>query len=123
MLMISANTIYSISRQSYDSTLPSSSFNSFSLLGQISVYPLKNLEIYASADYSKIKLGDNNYKNNFFVDAGIRYSVKKFDFEIKGENLTDMRRYAYTLYNSMDITFSSYDLRPLELTASVKYRF
>lgn len=123
MLMVSANTTYSVSRQSYGTALPSSSFNSFSIFGKIGIYPVKNLELYATADYSKIKLGDNNYKNNFFVDAGIRYSLKRFDFELKGTNLTDMRRYEYTIYNSMDITFSSYDIRPLELTASVKYRF
>lgn len=123
ILMISASASYTTQRQTFGGVLPSNRSNSLSFDGKIGIYPIKNLEIYYAFDSSKVKLGENNYKINTFMDAGAIYSFKKLDFELALRNLTNQKNYSYTLYNSLDITYRSFGLRPLEAIFTIKYRF
>ncbi len=114
---------YSRQWQSFGGIMPEQSFNDLSLRGKIGIYPIKKLEMYVSANYSKVKIGEDNYKSNVFIDAGISYAFKKILIDITARNLTDMRRYVYTVYHTLDVTQNSYSLRPREAVLTVKYSF
>lgn len=123
ILMLSANASYTTQTQTFGGVIPKNSTNNLSIAGKAAVYPIKNLEIYYLIDSFRVKLGENNYKTNTFMDAGIKYSMHRLDLELSARNLTDMRKYSYTLYHAMDITYSSYDIRPFEILLSAKFRF
>jgi len=114
---------YSLQHQSFGGVMPVNSQNELMLTGKATVHPVKNLDIYVSANYSRVKLGESNYKSNTFLDAGARYSFRKIELELAARNLTDMRRYYYTIYRSLDLTYNSYSLRPLEVMLTAKYKF
>ncbi|MDE6096453.1 MAG: hypothetical protein K2G52_09725 [Muribaculaceae bacterium] len=122
-LSLSANISYSISHQSFGGAIPSNDLSELSFNGKISLFPMKKLEIYSRIFFNRSQLEENNFKSNLFIDAGIKYSVKKFDIELTACNLTDMRRYEYTLYQSLDLSTYSYSLRPMEAILSLRYNF
>lgn len=123
VLMADARAQLTTQRQSFGGSIPSNTTNSMALKGKIAVFPVKNLEIYYTIDSSRVKLGENNYKTNTFMDAGAIYSLSRFDFELALRNLTNQHTYSYTLYNSLDIIYRTYSLRPLEALFSIKLRF
>ncbi|MDE5675603.1 MAG: TonB-dependent receptor [Muribaculaceae bacterium] len=123
ILMLSANASYTTQTQTFGGLLPKNSTNNLSISGKAAVFPVKNMEIFYLIDSFRVKLGENNYKNNTFMDAGIKYSMRRLDLELSARNLTDMRNYSYTIYHDMDITYSSYTLRPFEIILSAKFRF
>ncbi len=118
-----ATLAYSFQRQSFHDLIPPNSFNELSVNGHISVFPLSCLEIYVDIIFSKVKIADNNYKSNLFADAGIRLSFHRFEVDVMARNLTDLRDYSYSIYNSLDITSYSYSLRPFEITAAIRFSF
>ena len=123
MVSITAGATGTWQRQTFGGVLPSNSTNSFSITGKLGVYPLRNIEIFYKTDYSRVKMATDNYRTNLFMDAGVIWTLRKIDFQLDARNLTDRNQYAYTLYNSLDINYYSYSLRPFEIILSVKYRF
>ena len=123
ILTASARGSYSLQRQTFGDAIPSNSFNDLSLNLHLGVYPVRKLEIYGSASYSKVKIGEDNYKENVFVDVGVRWSSRRVELELAARNLTDMRRYEYTYYHTLDVTRNSYSLRPREFLLTLKYSF
>lgn len=90
---------------------------------QISVLPIRQLEIYAKTDMRRNQITGDTYKTNLFVDAGIRGKIRKFEIELSGLNLTDRLAYEYTLYSSLDILTYHYSLRPIQGLLTVRYSF
>ncbi len=123
ILAMSANLSYSLSHQSFGSAVPSNDIREFSVNGKISVFPIKRLEIYGKVFLNRSQLEEDNYKSNVFIDAGARFSIKKFDIELTARNLTDMRKYEYTLYHTLDLTTYSYSIRPIEGILTLRYNF
>lgn len=123
ILTASARGSYSLQCQTFGDAIPSNSFNDLSLNLHLGVYPVRKLEIYGSASYSKVKIGEDNYKENVFVDVGVRWSSRRVELELAARNLTDMRRYEYTYYHTLDVTRNSYSLRPREFLLTLKYGF
>ena len=70
-----------------------------------------------------MKIGEDNYKENVFVDVGVRWSSRRVELELAARNLTDMRRYEYTYYHTLDVTRNSYSLRPRQFLLTLKYSF
>lgn len=123
ILAMSANVSYTLNHQSFKGIIPSNDLREFSVNGKVSVFPIKKLEIYGKLFFNRSQLEEGNYKSNIFIDAGVKYSIKKFDIELTAQNLTDMRRYEYTLYHTLDLTTYSYSLRPMEMLLSLRYNF
>lgn len=122
-LSISANVSFSLSRQTFGGAIPDNNISEMSATGKFSYCPIKQIELYAKAYFNCSELSDNNYKENLFLDAGIRYIFNKFELEIYGRNLTDRCHYQYTLYRTLDLSTYSYTLRPIEGIISLKYNF
>lgn len=103
--------------------MPDVSLDDLSFNGKISVFPLPILEIYGKADLRRSQFTDDSYKTNLFVDAGVRLKLRKFEIELTGTNLTNIRDYSYTIYNSLDLITYSYTLRPIQAMLTARYSF
>lgn len=123
MLTLTGNFSYSYTRNSFHGFMPDNNLSEIMVNGKVSVFPVKGLEIYGNLSFNRSQLAEDNYKSNLFVDAGIKYKLRKFDFTLSGRNLTNLRNYGYTLYNTLDITTYSYSLRPIECVATVRFNF
>lgn len=122
-LRIDMNAVYSRSIQNFKGLMPNVSLSDFSLNCHISVFPFKSLEIYGKADLRRNQLSSGLYKTNLFIDAGARITIKRFEIELAGTNLTDMRKYEYTICNALDLQNYSYTLRPIEALLTLRYSF
>ena len=123
MLRSDLNATYMFSVQTFSGDIPTNHFGDFSLRWKVSVFPVKRLEIYGSLGYRNARLAEDTYKESTFVDAGARYAFGKFSLELTARNLTDTRRYDYTVYHSLDICRYEFSLRPAEALLTLKYNF
>lgn len=80
-------------------------------------------EVYSKADLNKTEVMPSQYASAFFLDAGIRLKLPKWEWELKGQNLTNVREYVVRNYRDADTFTSYYTLRPIESLLSVKMKF
>jgi hypothetical protein len=86
----------------------------------LSYSPIDALVIYSSMDYSRREITTNMYKNMQLFDTGIRYNRKKFETELKLNNLLNTKQYSYTIVNQLDIFSYTYNLNPREVVLIFK---
>ncbi len=123
ILNVYGEVSWSRTTQSFHGMMPDVSLDDLSFNGKISVFPLPILEIYGKADLRRSQFTDDSYKSNLFVDAGVRLKLRKFEIELTGTNLTNIRDYSYTIYNSLDLITYSYTLRPIQAMLTARYSF
>jgi hypothetical protein len=83
--------------------------------------PVDAVVVYGSMDYNRLEITPKNYKNMQLFDAGVRYKHKKFEVELKLNNLLDTKKYSYTLLNQLDMFSYSYYLNPREALLICKF--
>ena len=54
-------------------------------------------------------------------DAGVRYKRKKFEAELKLNNLLNTKEYSYTVVNQLDVFSYKYYLNPREILLICKF--
>lgn len=123
MLRSNLNATYTFSVQTFSGDIPTNHFGDISVRWKVAVFPVKRLEIYGSLGYRNARLAEDTYKESTFVDAGARYAFGRFSLELTARNLTDTRRYDYTVYHSLDICRYEFSLRPAEALLTLKYNF
>lgn len=123
MLRSELKAAYTINQQSFSKEVPSDNLSDFSLRWKLSLFPVKKLEIYGNMTFNNTQVSESNYKNNLFIDAGAKYSFKKFILELSANNLTNLKNYEYTLFNSLDIQRFTFKLRSISLLLTLKYNF
>lgn len=89
----------------------------------LSVHPLKQVEVYSKVYWNKATIPGGDHKESLFVGAGIRYHSGHFEAELSGKNLTNTKTYSYSYFQDSDLYSYSFDLRPIEFLATVKYTF
>lgn len=114
---------YTINQQRFSGDIPSDNLSDFSLRWKLSVFPVRKLEIYGNFIYNYAQLSESSYKDNIFIDAGAKYSFKKFMMELAGRNLTNLKTYDYAIYHSLDIQRFTFRLRSLGILLTLKYNF
>lgn len=123
ILSIFAGGSWMVTETSFASAAESLRLSDISANGKISVFPVKGFELYGKISFNRSQITTDTYKNSVLIDAGASYSIGKIRFDLSLRNLTDIREYGYTVYNSLDITKYSYQLRPLEALLSVRLDF
>lgn len=83
--------------------------------------PTEKLVFYASMNYVRNEIVQNNYINMQFLDAGAKYKYKKFEVELMLNNLLNMKEYSYTLVNELDKFSYHYFLNPREIVLVCKF--
>lgn len=124
-IVFSADATYSETRQSYrvQQSPMSQQTGEWLLRSQLSLFPLKSLELYASIHYNSNKPGNSDRQESHYLDAGIRWMKKSFEIELKARNLTNRRVYTLQQTNLYDSYCYRYYLRPCEGLLTVKYSF
>jgi len=87
----------------------------------ISYNPVEALIIYGKMDLSRREISTDNYKNMQLFDAGVRYKRKKFEAELKLNNLLNTKEYSYTVVNQLDVFSYKYYLNPREVLLICKF--
>lgn len=105
--------------------LPSHTRTLFSPSAQLrlAIHPRNHWEIYASIDYQRNPLGENQHVTAWFIDGGARYVWKKCEFTLTLRNLANQHHYAQQQYVLSDVFTKTTSLRPLEGMLSVKWQF
>lgn len=89
----------------------------------LSTFPIKQLELYAKGYLNRSDLAHDRAKTCMFIDCGVRYSIRSFDIELSGRNLTNRKAYAYSYLLDSDLYSYSFSLRPIEALLTLKYSF
>lgn len=94
--------------------------NSHTHQAEVWIYPTKQISIKLDADYQRDNYAGRN--NTAFADAMIRYSHKKMECELEGNNLFNAKRYVSTIYSGMGTFINYYELRPINFLLTVRFK-
>lgn len=83
---------------------------------------LWRIELTGDHYYNEIVQGMR--KNYLLMDLGVVYSPRsRFEVSLQARNLFNNRNYGYTLLSSLTAQSVTYDIRPMELLASIFFHF
>lgn len=89
----------------------------------VSVFPIREFEIFAHPYFNSTEIGDNMYQHALYLDGGARYIHNRFELELKCNNLTNRHIYSYRRYSGYDTYTYIFNLRPREFILSAKLKF
>ncbi|WP_316753165.1 hypothetical protein [Pedobacter gandavensis] len=89
---------------------------------RINFFPLKDLVVRLSYEngYNSAVTGSGRAMN--FADAGIKYNLKKLEFNLEYNNIFNTKRYIAAAYNGIGSYYSSYELRPTQVLMKVRFK-
>ncbi len=122
-IIADASCVYSRINQSFGGMMVKVGLNNVNVNGRVAVFILPDFEIYCRGSLDRADLAGGGYKSNLFVDGGARYKMRKFELELSGMNLTNIKRYEYSVYSTLDVITNSYRLRPIQGILTLKYNF
>lgn len=124
-ILFHTNIGYDYSGQSVrvDETETKSSMDGWRLQANLSVFPLKPLELYVSGVETSTEQFDGRHGRNTYINAGIRWIKPSYEIELSLNNLTNED--SYSAYRSVlsDIFYYRYTLRPCEGILTFRYNF
>ncbi|MBB2147550.1 TonB-dependent receptor [Pedobacter gandavensis] len=90
--------------------------------GGINLFPSKEIVIRLRYEngYNSAVTGSGRAMN--FADAGIRYRLKKLEFNLEYNNIFNTKRYIAAAYNGIGSYYSSYELRPSQVLMKVRFK-
>lgn len=88
--------------------------------GKVFAFLPKNQTISLTAEYYR-----HEGQPYLFVDAGYEFSIKqpKLDFEVRWNNIFNSKKYVSYYSGAFSVQETVYTLRPMEVMASVRFRF
>ena len=91
---------------------------------ELSVLPIKNLEIYYNVNYSNRSLLEDKRENILFMDGGVWYQpLKEMELGLSFRNLTNEKSYTRAIYRELDLIKTTHFLRPLGCVFNVKINY
>lgn len=124
-MLFHANVGYDYSGQSVrmDETETKSSMDRWKFQANLSVFPLKPLELYVSGIGTSTEQLDGRHRRNTYINAGIRWIKPAYEIELSLSNLTNED--SYSVYKNVlsDVFYYQYSLRPCEGMLTFKYNF
>lgn len=88
--------------------------------GKVFAFLKRNQTVGLTAEYYR-----HQGQNYLFVDASYEFSIKqpKLDFEVRWNNIFNSKRYVSYYSGAFSVQETVYILRPMEVLASVRFRF
>ena len=83
----------------------------------------KKLDFKAQAEYFNNEITASQKASLTFVDLGLVYRHRKFNFELNWNNILNQSAYTYTIYRGLDTYQYTYTLRPQSILASIVFKF
>jgi len=80
----------------------------------------KTLTGYINGEYSYNSA--TTERNTTFADAGLKWKIKKYDFELELNNLFNSKYYISASYNDISAYYYRYNLRPRSLLLKVRFK-
>lgn len=96
-----------------------SSYSSQTHNVKLSVFPIAKLRLSGQYNYVRKEVSSRIYKGMSLFDVGIQYKIKACKFSLEVNNILDLKRYSYTLFNGLDSFAYDYYLRGREFMVSV----
>ena len=121
-LIIDADLFYTLSAQKIEIDTEGNLRNEITPSLRLTASPVDAWEIYARANMGYIENDRGRYDDNFYLDAGVRYTHKRFEAELSGKNLTNRRDYTVRRYAVLDRFTYHYSLRPVEVLLSFRFK-
>lgn len=105
------------------SDLFSNSFLSWQASVPMTALIFKGFDITVLPDFRSNPLTESKRMNVFILGAKARYSLKRWEFELHVNNITNRRSYAVENYSNLIYTSTRVPLNGIEALASVKFKF
>ncbi|MCX2452537.1 hypothetical protein OQX61_14770 [Pedobacter sp. PLR] len=88
----------------------------------LNFFPLKDWVLRMSFEngYNTAVTGSGRAMN--FADAGLKYHIKKLEFNLEYNNIFNTKRYIAAAYSGIGSYYSSYDLRPTQVLLKVRFK-
>jgi hypothetical protein len=88
----------------------------------LNLFPVKKLILNLKYDYSYNSAVTGSGRMMNFADATIRYKLKNVEFSLNFNNILNTRRYITAAYSGIGSYYASYDLRPTQVLAKVRFK-
>ena len=89
----------------------------------VSVHPMHKLEFKLMPEFASNALASGRRQNNFFLNASGRLKLKRWEFELLFNNVTDRRVASITTINNLVESSSTVWLRGFETMATIRFDF
>jgi hypothetical protein len=99
------------------------SFNEISQKFKGHYFFSKSIEFNTQAEYLHNEIAKGIHSKLTFVDLGVSYKHKNFNFTLNWNNILNQKDYAYTVYGGLDVYQYSYRLRPQSVLASIVFKY
>lgn len=84
--------------------------------------PIVGWIAYGSLQYNRSEVSPGVYKTMNLVDASLRYTHKRFETELKINNLFNLKRYSQTILDHLDSYAYTYYMNPREAVIVFRFR-
>lgn len=122
-LVASVSCNYTRSELSVGSDGASSAIDAVALASRLSVFSHESVELFFRFDWQYSGSSSRASVNQYFADAGARYKVKSWEFELQFNNLSGQKTYVNRVFDGLDYMVYSYRLRPFEVLAVMRMTF
>ena len=122
-LVLDLDLHYNSSLQKADVTNSETKIDRVTLAAKVSVFPIKTLEIYGKLNYDNQMCPTLRDCHSAFVDAGVNFSYRKFEYSLVLTNITNQKDYTYSVVRSVDCYTQQFVLRRFEAMVTAKYKF
>lgn len=122
-LVLDLDLHYNSSLQKADVTNSETKIDRVTLAAKVSVFPIKTLEIYGKLNYDNQMCPTLRDCHSAFVDAGVNFSYRKFEYSLVFTNITNQKDYTYSVVRSVDCYTQQFALRRFEAMVTAKYKF
>jgi outer membrane receptor for ferrienterochelin and colicin len=90
----------------------------------ISLFPVKKIQVSAGAEHYHTKFNHNISDNLLLLNAGARWAVSnKIDLSLSATNLMNGNYYRYSRHATLSETVYSHLIRPRNIMVSVQVKF
>ena len=124
-LLFNTNVGYDYSKSSIDmdEVKDERNMDGWKFQANVSVFPLKTLEVYASGIETLTEQISGGHKRNNYLNAGVRWIKPSYEIELALNNLTNEDTYSVAKTIMSDTFYYQYTLRPFEGVLTFRYNF
>lgn len=98
-------------------------FTNYRIKLNISYFPIKQVGIFCNISNNNNQLSSYNRKNTVFIDAGCRLKQKKWEYDLKFNNLANQHHYELQYFSGPDRIYQNFTFRPLEVMLSARMTY
>lgn len=120
-LIFTVSGVYTYSIQNISLSKGTNNLSNYNIWGRVSYNPLSFCEIYVRSDYSVNQLDEKTYQRDLFLDAGSKFTAKRFEIELMVRNITNRRQYVVTRFLDADVFLYCFDMRPISALVTLRY--